>query len=84
MQPATMLGFVAGLLTTIAFLPQVIRVWRRRSAADLSFPMLAIFSTGVTLWLYYGWLVSDMPMMAANAVTLLLNCLLVAMKLRFG
>ena len=84
MQIATVLGLVAGLLTTVAFLPQVVRVWRRRSAADLSFPMLAIFCSGVALWLYYGLLVSDLPMIATNTVTLVLAGMLVIMKLRFG
>ncbi len=48
------LGLIAGGLTTISFLPQVIKTWRSRSAKDLSFRMFGIFSVGVLLWLIYG------------------------------
>lgn len=81
---ATSLGMVAGTLTTLAFLPQVIRTWKRRSAADFSFLMLAVFVSGVGLWLIYGWLMSDLPLVITNLVTFALAAAILAMKLRFG
>lgn len=81
---ATSLGMVAGTLTTLAFLPQVIRTWKRRSAADFSFLMLTVFVSGVGLWLIYGWLMDDLPLVITNLVTFALAAAILAMKLRFG
>ena len=80
----TALGLAAGLLTTVAFLPQVWQVWKSRSARDISLPMYLIFTLGVALWLVYGLMTAAMPVIAANAVTLLLAGAVLAMKLRFG
>lgn len=76
------LGFLAGLLTTLAFVPQVIRTWRRRSADDLSLGMLITFTAGVALWLGYGLALGALPIVAANAFTLVLSLVLLALKLR--
>jgi MtN3 and saliva related transmembrane protein len=65
-----MLGFLAGLLTTISFLPQVVKTWKSRSASDLSLGMFFVFSVGVICWLVYGLLLQEMPMILWNAVTL--------------
>ena len=72
MNPVTLLGFVAGTLTTLAFLPQVIKTWRTKSSNDLSVSTLGMICTGVLLWLVYGLLIGDLPIIAANAVTLML------------
>ena len=77
------LGAAAGTLTTLAFLPQVVRTWRRRSAADLSLAWVAVFSAGVLLWLVYGILLRSRPIIVANAVTLALTSFLLWCKLRF-
>ena len=78
------LGTVAGILTTLAFLPQVLKVWRSRSARDISLGMYAIFATGVACWVVYGWLLSIWPVIIANVVTLILVAVVIAMKLRWG
>ena len=83
MQLVEVLGFVAGTCTTAAFLPQVIQVWRTRSAADISLGMYCVFLLGVFLWLAYGIIVSAMSMIVANSVTLCLAGLVLLMKLRF-
>ena len=71
------IGMVAAVCTTVAFLPQVLKTWRSKSAKDLSLGMFSIFCTGVTLWIIYGILTQDLPIMLANALTLLLSgCLL--------
>ena len=66
------LGYLAGALTTIAFVPQVLRIVRTRSARDISWGMFFILSAGVALWLWYGIRVGSLPLIAANAVTLAL------------
>jgi MtN3 and saliva related transmembrane protein len=79
-----LIGAVAGVLTTIAFVPQVWRIWKTRSARDLSLPMYAIFTCGVALWFYYGLLLGAWPIIACNGITLLLAGTVLAMKLKFG
>lgn len=84
METSAMLGFAAGFLTTIAFIPQVVKIYRTRSAEDISLATFGVFSLGVGLWLAYGVVVGEPPIVFWNAVTLLLAAAIVAMKLRFG
>ncbi len=79
-----LVGYVAASLTTIAFLPQVIRIWRTRSARDVSLPTFVLFTIGVALWLVYGVMLTAWPIIAANVVTLALAGLILILKLRFG
>ena len=72
MNLVTLLGLIAGTLTTFAFVPQVVKTWRTKSAEDLSVGTMSMICTGVFLWLLYGLLVGDVPIIAANAVTLVL------------
>ena len=81
---ADLIGAVAGALTTIAFIPQVWRIWTTRSARDLSLLMYSIFTCGVALWFYYGLLLGAWPIIACNGMTLLLAGTVLAMKLKFG
>ena len=78
------LGFAAGTLTTIAFLPQAVLTCRLRRASGVSLVMYAIFTTGVALWLIYGIGIGSVPVIIANAVTLTLALFILAMKIRFG
>ncbi|MBK6483239.1 MAG: SemiSWEET transporter [Chitinophagaceae bacterium] len=77
------LGLIAGALTSISFLPQVIKTWRSGSARDLSLSMFGIFSLGVTLWLIYGLMVNSIPIIAANTLTLALCLVILYFKLKF-
>jgi MtN3 and saliva related transmembrane protein len=77
-------GFVAGILTTVAFVPQILRVWRTRSAEDISLGMYTLFTLGVVLWLIYGILIYSWPIIFANCITLLLAGAVLIMKLKFG
>ena len=81
---AEAIGTIAGLLTTIAFVPQVWRVWKTRSARDLSLPMYSIFTAGVALWLVYGILIGSLPVILTNGVTLVLAGAVLVLKLKFG
>jgi len=73
-------GFLAGVLTAFAFLPQVVKTWRTRSSGDLSAVMLGAQSAGVTLWIVYGLAINSLPVIFANSVTLVLCLLLVMFK----
>jgi MtN3 and saliva related transmembrane protein len=79
----TTLGLAAGLLTTIAYLPQVIKTWKSKSAQDLSWSMLIVLCIGIVLWLAYGFLVQDVPVIAANILTLILVSIILVLKIRY-
>lgn len=77
-----LIGSTAGILTTLAFVPQVVRAWRTKSVDDLSIWMLIAFTSGVVLWIVYGLATRAMPVVAANVVTFLLSLTLLWMKVR--
>jgi len=79
----TWLGLLAGALTTLSFLPQLIKAWKSRSTHDISSGMLALFSAGLVLWIVYFVITSDVPDIAANSVTLVFVALLLALKVRY-
>jgi MtN3 and saliva related transmembrane protein len=81
---ADLIGWLATTFTTVAFVPQVWRAWKTRSARDLSLPMYLIFTTGVVLWLAYGLIIHSWPIIIGNIVTLILASGVLAMKLKFG
>ena len=77
-------GMIAAVLTTAAFLPQVLRTWRTRSTSDISLGMFITYVTGILLWLVYGLMLGDIPLIASNAVTLVLSGAILLLKLRHG
>ena len=77
------IGYVAATMTTVSFLPQLLRVIRLRSARDISLVMFLVFTLGTTLWLVYGILSRSTPVIAANAVTTVLAGAILFLKLRF-
>ena len=77
------IGSIAAFCTTLSFLPQLVRVWRRKSARDISLTMFLLFSFGVACWLVYGLGIGSGPITAANAVTLALALAILGFKLRF-
>ena len=77
------IGFAAAACTTLAFLPQVVKTYRSRSAKDLSLGTFSILASGLFLWLVYGWLMDDMPIILANFLTLLMATALLVMKFKF-
>lgn len=79
-----LVGTLAAILTTIAFVPQAWLTWKTRSAHGVSIGMYSIFTTGVALWLAYGMIIDAWPVIIANAITLLLALFILGMKLRFG
>ena len=83
MDLAFVIGLIAGLLTTASLVPQVMKIWKSKSAKDISLKMFVAFSIGVALWLVYGVLQKEMPMILWNAVSLALALSILAMKLKF-
>jgi MtN3 and saliva related transmembrane protein len=83
MDPLTALGLTAATLTTCSFVPQLTRVWRTKSAADLSSGMFTAFSVGILLWLLYGLFRADLPVIVANAITLVLSVAILVLKNRY-
>lgn len=77
------LGLIAGALTTAAFVPQVVKTWRSRHTQDISLGMFAIFSIGVFLWLLYGIQLGALPVILANAITLVLSMTILVFKLKY-
>ena len=77
-------GYAAAICTTSAYIPQVVRVWRTRSTKDISLKMFLVLVTGLALWLTYGFLKGEIPIIAANGVTLMLAGIILFFKLRHG
>lgn len=78
------IGLLAGLCTTVSFLPQAVKCWRTRSTGDISLIMFLVLTAGVILWLIYGLILGDLPLVLANGVTLVLVASILFMKARFG
>ncbi len=83
MESMTMLGLVAGGLTTASFVPQVLKIWKTKSAEDVSLLMFVAFCVGVSLWIVYGVIKGELAIILTNAVTLVLGAAIVWMKLKF-
>lgn len=77
-------GYAAALCTTGAYIPQVIRVWRTRSTQDISLKMFLVLVAGLILWLVYGYWRGEIPLIAANGVTLVLASVILFFKIRHG
>lgn len=79
---ASLLGYPAAILTTIAFVPQAWQSWRTRELSGVSLPMYALFTLGVALWLGYGLAINSLPVIAANVVTLMLASTVLWLKIQ--
>lgn len=79
-----LVGYCAASLTTLSFLPQAWLTFRTRDVRGISLGMYSVFTVGVALWLLYGLLMGAWPIVAANAITLALACVILGMKLRYG
>ena len=79
----TWIGLAAAVLTTAAFAPQAWMAWRSRSTRDVSLAMFTLMVAGITLWLVYGILIGDLPLIVANTVTLVLAASILVAKIRF-
>lgn len=78
------IGILAGILCTISFIPQVIKIFKTKHTKDLSLVTFFVFSLGVFFWLIYGILIKEFPVILANAAMLILALLIVGMKIKYG
>jgi MtN3 and saliva related transmembrane protein len=84
MELSSIFGFLAAFCTTVSFIPQVVKTIKTRQTKDISLSMYLIFTTGILLWLIYGILIIDYPIIAANTVTLALTTIVLAYKIKNG
>jgi MtN3 and saliva related transmembrane protein len=84
MDTVTLVGYFAGTLTTISFVPQVLKAWKMRETRDLSLAMLVLFGIGIFLWTLYGFWVNSTPIIVANVVTFFLILVLLFLKCRYS
>lgn len=80
----TYVGLVAGVLTTISFLPQALKTWKTKSTNDISLAMFLCFCVGVVLWVIYGFYTRNIPVFVANFATFLLAFSILVCKLKYG
>jgi len=80
----TLIGLAGGTCTTLSLVPQAVKAWRTRSTKDVSIGMFLLIVIGVVLWLIYGALLGDLPLILANIVSLGLAATVLALKLRYG
>ena len=83
MAPIEILGLVAGTITSITFIPQVVKIWQTKSAKDLSLMMLLLLMLGVILWLIYGLVVMSAAIIYTNSMVLAMSLIMLYFKLRF-
>jgi MtN3 and saliva related transmembrane protein len=81
-QYTSLVGTIAAVLTTVAFIPQAYHSFKTRDLSGVSLPMYSIFTLGVALWLAYGCLLVDWPLIISNAITLALSLLILILKLK--
>lgn len=80
----TILGFVAAFFTTFSLLPQGLRAIKTKHTKDLSLPMIIMMEIGIILWLIYGIIIADMPLVFANGIGAVFATINLIMKLRYG
>ena len=80
----TIVGYIAATLTTLSFLPQVIKTWKTSSTKDISLAMFIAFCAGVFLWAVYGVMIRSWPVIIANSVVLVLGGIILGLKIKHG
>lgn len=83
MQLTDLIGSLAAALTTASFIPQALHTFRTKDVRGISLGMYSAFTSGVALWLVYGWMLGELPIVIANAITLSLALAILVMKLRY-
>jgi len=77
------IGFAAGTLTTISFIPQVFKIVKTKHTGDISLGMFVMLGTGIFLWLVYGILISSLPVILANIISFILALIIVIFKVKY-
>ena len=81
MDAVTILGLLGGALTTSSFLPQVIKSWKTKSTGDVSMWMFLLLTIGISIWMVYGFMIGSLPVVVANAGSLILSVIMIIFKL---
>lgn len=81
---SNLIGIIAGIITTSALIPQALKIYRTKSAKDISLAMFIFLAVGISLWFVYGILIKELPVIAANLFSLIIISLIIVMKLRYG
>jgi MtN3 and saliva related transmembrane protein len=84
MDTVTFFGMAAGTLTTVSFLPQVVKTWKTGFTRDISAGMFTLFCSGIFLWPLYGFSISSLPIIVTNIITFILAFIILLLKLRNG
>lgn len=84
MESSTLLGLLAGTLTTASFLPQVVKTWKTRHTKDISLYMFLLLVLGICLWVAYGLIKNDIPVVIANVISLALVSTILILKIKHG
>ena len=80
----TIIGLIAALMTTTSLLPQVIKSWRLKETRDISLLMFIFMAAGLFLWLVYGFLIHNLPIMVANSISFLFVLIILFFKVKYG
>ncbi len=83
MEITTVLGLIAGTITTFSFVPQVLRTWKLKETKDLSLSMFLCLAVGILLWIAYGFIKMDLPVMLANGVSFILVIVVIFFKVKY-
>jgi len=81
MNDISIIGYIAAIFTTFSALPQLLKIIKTRKTRDISLTMFAMMGIGISLWLTYGWLNNDMPLILANAVSIIFIITIITYKL---
>jgi len=80
---ADIIGFIGGVLTTLALVPQAVKAWKTKHTRDISIWWILTLTIGIILWLVYGILIGSLPIIAANAATLILAVIVLILKMKY-
>ncbi|MBS1758942.1 MAG: SemiSWEET transporter [Bacteroidetes bacterium] len=84
MSAADILGYTAGAITSLTFLPQVIKTWKAKSAKDVSLMMFVIAAVNEAMWIVYGAMLDNWVIILTNAIVLAMSLIMIVLKLKYG
>ena len=83
MKITTLIGLLAATLTTLSFVPQVVKTWKMKETRDISLSMFLILGIGIILWTIYGFMIQDLPVILANCVSFVFIAIIIFLKVRY-
>lgn len=83
MKITTFLGLIAATLTTLSFVPQVVKTWKMKETRDISLSMFVMLAIGIVLWMVYGFIIQDLPVILANCMSFILTTIIIYFKIKY-